>query len=164
MICQYCNGTNKADDRFCVHCGRPTPPHHVSVQPAVLDEPFDLSAITGLREEKQRLSRRLQDLLARAEGRPFTDEEQRTWHQLYGAWKSVSDELTARMDYAAVRASQDRRRTQRRQRQRRRHTALPDSGERRAGAERRLEERRSGTDRRTPFPKTPPDPPRETEP
>jgi len=164
MICQHCKGTNEADFRFCVHCGRPRPPHHVSVQPAVLEEPIDVSAIAGLREEQQRLSRRLKELLTEAEGRRFTDEEQRTWQQLYGTWKSVSDELTARMDYVAVRESQDRRQKQRRRRQRRRHDDLRDSGERRTAADRRLGDRRSGTDRRTPFPKTPPSPPGEEAP
>ena len=164
MICQYCERTNEADFRFCVHCGRPRAPHHVSVQPAVLEEPIDVSAIALLREEQQRLSRRLKELLTEAEGRRFTDEEQRTWHKLYAAWKSVADELAARMDYVAVRESQDRRRKQRRRRQRRRHNDLPDSGERRTGTDRRAGDRRSGTDRRTPFPRTPPSLPDEEAP
>jgi molybdenum cofactor biosynthesis enzyme MoaA len=155
MICHHCKQANEADARFCEHCGRPRLPHHVSVQPAVLDGPIDLSAITLLRDEKQRLSRRLQDLLARAEGRPFTEEEEGTWQRLYGAWKSVSDELTARMDYVTVRESQDRRRGERRERQRRGRHAGFEAGERRAGADRRGEDRRSGVDRRTPFPETP---------
>lgn len=161
MICQYCNQTNEADARFCRHCGHPRPPHHVSVQPAVLPEPFDGSAIAGLRDEKHRLSGRLKTLLARAEGRPFTEEEERTWHQLYDAWKSVADELTARMDYVAVRESQDRRRNHRRGVQRRGRNVLPDSGERRGGADRRRADRRSGDDRRTPFPENPPSAPDE---
>jgi hypothetical protein len=155
MICGFCRKENDAEARFCRHCGHPCVVQDVAVQPAVLEGAFDVGTVTRLRDEKQRLSRQLNTMLVRAEGRAFTQDEERTWHEVYGEWRSVSDELTARVDYLSAREDRDRRQGERRQVQRRKQYYALDIGERRAGEDRREQDRRSGPDRRHPFPKTP---------
>jgi hypothetical protein len=155
MICRHCQQENDGDARFCKRCGRPQLSHDVSLQPAVLEEAFDVTALTRLREEKHQLSQQLNAMLTRAEGRAFTADEERAWHELYDRWKTVADELTARMDYLSSREERDRRQRERREAQRRKHYFAIDVDERRDGADRRQRERRGDRHRRTSFPETP---------
>ena len=124
---------------------------------AVLGEAFDVTALTRLREEKGSVSQQLNAMLVRAEGRRFTAEEERAWHELYGRWKALADELAARMDYLATREARDRRQGERRAELRRKHYFAIEMDERRSGDDRRQRERRAERDRRTPFPESPPD-------
>jgi len=155
MTCSYCQQENDADARFCKRCGRPQLSHEVSVQPAVLEEAFDVGALTRLREEKRAVSQQLNAMLVRASGRPFTAEEERAWHALHARWKAAADELTARMDYLAAREAGDRRQRERRAEQRRKQYFAIEIDERR-GDDRRRRERRGDGDRRTPYPESPP--------
>jgi len=156
MHCRYCQEEIEPDARFCKRCGRPQLSADVSVHPAVLGEAFDVAALTRLREEKRSVSQQLNAMLVRAEGRRFTADEERAWHELYGRWKAVADELSARMDYLAAREAKDRRQGERRAEQRRKQYFAIEIDDRRSGDDRRQWDRRADRDRRTPFPESPP--------
>lgn len=124
---------------------------NVSVQQAILSGEFDTGALARLRKEKRQLAERLNTLLEGALGRVLTDDERRSWEVLYTEWKTITDELTARMNYLEVRQESDRRQAERRQAERRKEYHALDFGDRRSGRDRRVDERRSGVDRRNPF-------------
>ena len=156
MQCGFCHRPNADDARFCHHCGRPLVPQQAALHPAVLDEQFDIGAITRLREEKLALSREMNALLGDTAGRQLTPEETTRWSDVHAKWLRVSTELTARMQYLQARQEEDRRQRERRRTQRRKHHPALDIDERRSGGDRRTGERRSGSDRRTPHRDVPP--------
>ncbi|HEX9728818.1 MAG TPA: hypothetical protein VGA37_09970 [Gemmatimonadales bacterium] len=110
----------------------------------------DLREFRRLRTEKGRVTAELHSLLQRSAGRPFSADERHSWADLYGRWKDVASEITARMQRFWERLVEDRRHDIIRQRERR-AARRPIEPERREGQDRRALERRSHPDRRDPF-------------
>jgi hypothetical protein len=129
---------------------------HAALHSAVLDEQFDIGAITRLRREKQELSREMNTLLQETVGRRFTAAETERWDLLHEHWLRISTELTARMEYLQGRQEEDRRQRERRRTQRRKQYRAVDVDDRRSDSDRRRREQRSGLDRRSPYRDVPP--------
>jgi len=150
-LCPFCGAQISRTAKFCQICGRQITGQRASAQKAILEEDFDVTAVTRLRKEKSRLSKQLNSMLDIAADRELSDEENRTWNDLRDEFSKVSDELTARIQHLSERKDRDRRRDDRRSADRRKEQSAISFDERRAGIERRIGERRSGRDRREPF-------------
>jgi hypothetical protein len=151
MDCPYCQHRLSSQSRFCEWCGKPIVTDTVSVQNAISMDQVDISALTRLRKEKHQLAHQLNTLLEGALGRVLTAEERHSWEVLYTHWKTITDELTARMNLLERRQETDRRQAERRQQERRKQYQALDLRDRRAATDRRMHDRRSGQDRRDPF-------------
>jgi hypothetical protein len=151
-ICPFCGAQISRSAKFCQVCGRRVAGQRASSQKAILNEDFDVSAVTRLRKEKSRLSQQLNGMLDIAADRELSSEEHQAWNALRAEFHKVSDELTARLQHLSARQERDRRKhANRRSSDRRREQHAITFDERRSGIERRIGERRSGRDRREPF-------------
>lgn len=155
MHCYLCGAAAETDHRFCAHCGLPlpcTPPKDAGKRQAILRGDVDINALTRLREQKQRLSDDLHEIVEITKsGRELSAHERRVCKELYAEWKRVSQEVTARVDYFCQRLEQDRREAPVRTTERRKQHMGIDVEKRRDGSDRRQAERRTSPDRRDPF-------------
>jgi DNA repair exonuclease SbcCD ATPase subunit len=149
MQCYSCQAVIDDDARFCPHCGQPLP-QHARQHEAVLSGEVDVKEITELREEKRRVTGELKEMMDRASRRDLTEHERRVWTALRERWEEVSSQITARMEYVSARRELDRRIGDRRTSDRRIVFPAIRIPDRRASEGRRKTERRQGADRRDP--------------
>ena len=155
MQCYLCGAPAEIGHRFCAQCGLPlpgVPPKDGGKRQAILRGDVDINALTRLREQKERLSDDLNEIVENTKnGRELSAHERRVCKELYAKWKQISQEVTARVDYFSQRIDDDRREGPIRTTHRRKQQKGIDLDKRREGSDRRAADRRNTTDRRDPF-------------
>jgi hypothetical protein len=133
MPCRACAASITDADRFCPACGEPFPSDATTRSVEI-----DVAELSRLREEKERISGELNQLLEEGQARNLTSAERRDWSNRYARWRELTYQITKMMDALSPRSADDRRHASGS------HMAaqyVPGPGE----------DRRRGGDRRDPF-------------